>query len=1763
MCTSSRGVRLYLLSLLAVLLLPDPSPGAVLTNADFETGTIFGWTARSNQLTIAARTNDSFNRNYSAVISGRYVSANWITNSLSQTFRARKGDGVSVEGFVRWKAYTEQAAAATGYVRASLSGGWNTGQTTLAVTWMTNNNAWTYFSLSNLTFGPLNNGFESELANWSTGLDHLTAAAQTSNAYKSAKALIMSGSWTNWSWNQVYQVITCRSGETVQARAKMLAKKLQMGAGGEWLVAGIKLEPVNGGTGAESTLSSTGFPTNVWSDMAFSMTITNTTQYVFRCMVVGGNLAPSNSAEVYFDDVYLAATGVTTNITFDISYLAHSGAAGSTSTVEICLDAFTLCGSLADVPPATNILTILNTEARTIGTNSAAQIPPVVYPSLYAYGAPTNGTYPSYVEVAMPGWKFQYMTNLGVRTFTNTITLNADTNGAGHVEFDQFRFCAANLHVNRGQAAVVLTNGGAYFVLGSNDERSVEFGAGPFPSTHRYVQGTSLTNFPRRLTTDGSGGWPKTLEVVVTNFDFDQFDRSVYNLHFVLDAITTNGAGSNTKVAKLGVNAAKTAASNDVAWLSQDVHMGYATAAETRGLIDYANITYQDHNEVAVRTPWIYNLVDDGTGWFMQQSPRGSATIEPIELFAAKATNWVQRIYEEYLFTWPNAASGVRSIFDTDGDISLKGDASYHVGFKVGHAWGTNDLGQPNYPEVLNVRGNGYFRMADYDGVMAGSFRPVAADVFGLVKGVTAEDFPLIPKAYVQVVPRTTATNLADNSFGRAFMSFRSKTNQALIGTMQADLHFVPDEAATNGAWFDLSLNTWAHKAVNPTSDGPFALFAQVSMHWRGSTNINDATEGHDIDVVMVKRTNGEWVTHQVLNPPTNIQHRTLSAVKSNDVIYMMQQDRGENSYPFATEAPYRRASSFEVAILNDAGRGLNLDVYEQHTDSEINDNVDIVCNVTNSLTAGQSLVYKYRYRALYAPGVYLNAPNETGGNGNWSNDTYRLDFVATDGHDKSLTANLYYGNGLDANWTLINTNGVLTVPTNTHRVTFDWNTANVATGAYYIKATAQRAGGGKVGFDISNTRLQVSRTRGMPSNGIAQITVTTNLAYLGTNMGFETGTTAGWSTAADTLGIRATNSPVFEGTYAARMVQTGAWTGWGWNWIHQEVPCKSGELLHVTGKVHIKNLTETGIDWLACGIKMESTNAVGQTSSGVEFNQSSMTGTWLNVDFYRTAPVTGTDRLLLWCAGYDGTNIDVLFDGIEVVSTNGPIVTNAALPGFWVSTNDVDVTAHKALAFWVSGTNNSAGLRVWAKDAANATNVVVVTNHMNRIASVPQRVDIPWSAFTNINKAQLRGVGFYPASATNDVSVTRMRSHTPPLLVRSTFRTPPRTDVQGMPLYFSGETVTNIVTISNLTAVAFTNLNVQLLQEYGEDRYWLDASHEPPVYSATFRRGNRLGGPFEQLWTGRTVPANGTLTITNVYKLPAGKLITSTSAPSFYVDRNIQGRAQVHLVVRRTNGDNLYDNDAAGAYSMDDDTNQNNNVYRMAMSSGDGGAGSTTTVTSEHGSLVVVAGGSTRGAGAGDKAVKATQVFKTLRAQATPVRGGVTERLLFADNFNDGNYRGWTVASHPSIAWAVKDGALRASVTGKGGYAYATADKVDVRLREFTLEYDARFLEGAFEGGIVFRDRALYVSPGLCGWADANPAYWLGSPALTEGAWHHIVLDVREGKGGQVSDLYVDGTLIFADEPIESTTSPAGIGLLSPYQAGSVEWDNIEVRGR
>ncbi len=1678
----AKYMRLRAVAIIIFVSLPL-AHGAALVNPDFETGDLDGWQLVADQMTIAASTNDTFNRNYSARMSGSIVGANWVTNSISQTITAMAGDQLQALGFVNWKAFNTETASAQGYVEVALDGAVSGGRQR----WDAPPNGWRFFDLSGWLFGVIDGHFESgtlrnwnigndhlvatmdhdafdgdnalrfagawsggwsfnqgyqilclksgdvinanarikvrDLRNhpagwivagiklelegtahyaeaavqggaatgvwtqlqfdmfipqdgcyvfrcmvcgdsgagvntadvsfddvrvwkkpvgvadgsfergtntaavWTIGADHLATAATTNRRSSGAYALRMNGGWNGWSFNQAYQLVYLRSGDVVAARGRIYLDRLDASAG--WLVSGIKLEPAAGGYGVESVYDNNA-PEDQWLDLAFDTRITNQGWYVYRCMTCGDVGGGAANCDVYFDDIGIwkqgEPTGAVVNATLTMKFVGTAGGPGRAATADIFFDAVTLEGSTAGLEPPSAAADRLRAAAETVGANPAAPIPPVVYPPIYSYGYPGNETneirFPASVQGLFAGWRFRYFTNDVVLAVTNTIIIGELARGPAYIEFDRYAYCGRFWHTVRG-AAVQLATNPPYFALGERDGASAEFGNGPFPAEHTYIVGTPLSNFPRRLVTGYDGRWPTRLNVVFSE-NFVNFDRS-WDKYFMLDTVISNGAATGTKAVKLFLSANDPAATN-LALKTQEIHMGWAGDEECFGKIDYPNCTYQDHNEVALRAGWLYSLLDRD-GWFALQVPRGSATIEPMDLYPLRGGNWLKKVYEEYLFSWPNAASGVRSLLDGDDVHRLPGPGSYHVGFKMGHQCGTNEFGEPQYPQVIEVRGNGYFRMTDYNGVMGGSFRPVAADIFGLYQN--REDAPLMPQAYTRLVDRTTPSNQADNSFAQFHLPFQSKTNQALIGLLGVDAHFAPDEVISNGVYLDITADTWTHRPLIRSNDGPLACFAQVDMFWRGSEGINDHTDGHDLDQIMVQRTDGEWVTHLPVNPPTNIARVTVSSFRSNDTVYLMQQDRGAQSYGFDTEAPYRKVSSFEITLLDDGGLDCGLDVYQQNTISEINDNVVIACNIRKDFAAGERAHYKYRYRGLYAPGVSIINPNETGGAENWSNNAYLIEFDATDGEDRPLQAEVFYGSGRDGEWHLINTGEQIAVPTNTHRGRCVWNTAGVAPGAYYIKVTARPISGGRAGFDVSNTRLQVGPTLGFVENGATNVTITTNqYGQVCANGGFESGDVLGWASAGDHLDIWADNARAYSGQYAARM--QGSFTGWSWNNLQQEIPCVSGETLRVIGKVFIGRLAKAGTNWLACGVKLESTNGAAYSQAGREFVAGAQTGIWLNVDFERIAPVTGTDRLLLWVGGHDAAAADVLFDDIRVLSQiNGTVVTNRLRTGYWEGDVAADVRAQQALSFWAAGADARLGY-VWVVDQAGVSNRVYFTNCVAYAGSLPRRIDAPWTNFTGVNRATIRALGF-GSDGTNPVTASRVRSIADPIRVRSEFQSAPQTDREGLPHFNPGETVTQILTIENLSGAALSGLSVQAVQEYAEVTYWRDES--PGVesrMSEQTRRGGRLCGDYEQIWSGCALPAGGRLVLTNTYTLPVGKLIdhlahAMPAGADWWFDRNFAARARTHLCIRGAAGPALFDHDEVGLFSMDNDFDLDN----------------------------------------------------------------------------------------------------------------------------------------------------------------------------------------------------------------------------------------------
>ncbi|HMP90568.1 MAG TPA: hypothetical protein PJ991_10220 [Kiritimatiellia bacterium] len=1509
------------LSFVCVLISVISGRAATLVNHDFETGDLSGWDSVSDQLNVSVTAGETFNRNYAARISGHHAGDSWVANRIQQSVPIEPGDRIHASGYVYWDAASFSSPMGTGMVEARLSGPFSP---PVFQVWTQLHNGWTRFELEGWYLSAVNSSFETGSAEpWIVGADHLAVSTSTSVVFAGEYALRFEGDWSGWSWNQAFQVFDLNEGDVVHAEARIHVERLLKSDPLGWAVAGIKLEQDGGPHNWEAALHAN--TTNSgWVELSFSTVITNTASYVFRCMVAGDAATGGIGAEVYFDDVRFRrdVNGDEGMATLSVSYLGTAGAEEESAEISVYTDTMMIKGSTANLESLDDRHAALLQAAMDTAIHQEG-IPAVIYPPLFSYGYPGNETnvikYPAHVEIGIAGWRFREMTNHVPVVLTNSLVIyELGGAGPGYVEFDQYRYCARNWNTERGAPLDILTNS-PYWALGERNEHSDEFGDGPFPQTHRFVVGDDLSNFPRRLVTHYDGVWPTRLDIVFEE-NLGGYDRA-YDKHFVLTTVTTNGPESNAKAVNILLNGNDPGGAEFV-FQSFELHMGWAPEEESYGMVDYPNVTYQGHNEVFLRAGYIHGLVDR-EGWFAQPVARGSATIEPISLFTYDEGNWIANPYEEFLYAWPNAGSGVRSIFDGDDDDRIPGPASYHVGFKIGHQYGTNDFGEPNFPGIIEIRGNGYFRMTDYEGVMGGSLRPVAADIFGIHQYY--EDSPLIPEGYVAFLPRTTPTNEVDDSFMRMFLPVRSKTNQWFNGVIAVNAHFAPEQIADDGVYIEMETDVIANRAVQLHDHGPLNIFAQVNMFWRGGKSLNEGFEGHDHDTIKVKKSDGEWRTHRSINPPSNIHHRALSRLQSNDVVYILQQDRGVNSYGFATEAPYRRVSNFEFTILDDGGRHLELDVFEQNTISEINDNIVVACAVKEDLDEGERVHTRIRYRSTYAPGVVIHHPATADGGDQWGDNRYIIDVSATDGHDKPLRLTLYYGNGRDDDWTPIHPDETLLVPESTHRVMYEWNTAAVPPGAYYIRAEAQRLEGGKAGFDVSPTRLQVGPTIGFADNGVTQEVTTNEFSELGVNTSFEAGNLSGWSVGADHLFMQATDMKSVHGNYSARM--HGSWSGWSWNYLHQEIPCVSGETMRVQARIFMDALTPGGVDWLKCGVKMESTNSIGQTFAGLEYDTfSHMTGAWIHVDFERVAPVTGSDRLLLWVAGHDGAAVDVYFDHVLVTSSNsGTIVTNVLRHGYWIGDAPVDVSGYDALQFFAASHNHISTFEIWAADADGVTNALIVTNYIDRIISLPRLVSAPLADFTGLDLTRLASIGF-ASYTTNIPAVHGVKAVMTPIDVHTTFVMPPMYDAEGLPHYNPGEWVTQEITIYNHTLIAVTDVVVQAFQEYAETTWWLDESpHVPPRWSERNHRGDRLNGNFEQRWASVSIPAQGFVVLTNMYAMPPGRRIDHLrfaipSAGDWYVYQNLDARAQVRVVIRDNQGDNIFERDQIALYSMDND---------------------------------------------------------------------------------------------------------------------------------------------------------------------------------------------------------------------------------------------------
>jgi hypothetical protein len=190
-------------------------------------------------------------------------------------------------------------------------------------------------------------------------------------------------------------------------------------------------------------------------------------------------------------------------------------------------------------------------------------------------------------------------------------------------------------------------------------------------------------------------------------------------------------------------------------------------------------------------------------------------------------------------------------------------------------------------------------------------------------------------------------------------------------------------------------------------------------------------------------------------------------------------------------------------------------------------------------------------------------------------------------------------------------------------------------------------------------------------------------------------------------------------------------------------------------------------------------------------------------------------------------------------------------------------------------------------------------------------------------------------------------------------------------------------------------------------------------------------------------------------------------------------------------------------------------------------------------------------------------------RTTTVTITYGIKEKgaLQFEDNFDDGNFTGWTytTGTQAYTSFTVANSQLQAQVISPyAQYATIKPSSLNITGKNITVEYDVLFTNGANEGGVMYRGLLLNVNPQVCGWADVYPAnYTSNRPASN--AWSHVVLNIRDGSPYLMSDLYVNGRPVFLSEPIEVSSfnvgeNSVGLGAIFLGLTGTIRWDNVRV---
>ena len=307
-------------------LLRSDEPLFGVYNPGFEMGATNYWNIGADHLPIRVDGRDAAEGAYSLKMAGTWTNG-WSFNQAYQVLHLFEGDVITARAKINVK--NLQASATNGWIAAGIKleqegTGFsqesalhadisNTGWTNLEFTTIITNEGWFVFrcmvagdSKGGENFCDVNfdevrvsrwpvkvydGGFESGASYtnyWGKDSGALAFTIATNIVSSGSKSLRMSGGWSGWGWNQVYQVVHLRTGDVVRGGGRVYLDKLDTTAG--WVVAGIKLEKTDGKSGFEHVYDKNASEDS-WKPLGFTAVITNAGEYVFRCMVCGDSRA--------------------------------------------------------------------------------------------------------------------------------------------------------------------------------------------------------------------------------------------------------------------------------------------------------------------------------------------------------------------------------------------------------------------------------------------------------------------------------------------------------------------------------------------------------------------------------------------------------------------------------------------------------------------------------------------------------------------------------------------------------------------------------------------------------------------------------------------------------------------------------------------------------------------------------------------------------------------------------------------------------------------------------------------------------------------------------------------------------------------------------------------------------------------------------------------------------------------------------------------------------------------------------------------------------------------------------------------------------------------------------------------------------------------------------------------------------------------------------------------------------------------------------